>query len=444
MKKLAFLILLSFSLCANSIKTVTANDVVSFYANYREKQERLIERTIIKPRLSNFSAKLYAQSLIFEGKNKEIAIAYSAVLAILTHKGEKFILPSKYEPLYDQITKEIDLIVKANQRAISPILGVLVDYTLFKVPSHYKKIPDYFRAMKFAQTMPFMINPSSVTKVGRKQSDKLLKTVLILKKVINKSKELSNLYRDINENLNEFIGKADDLSLNDIENKRAFHELRAVLNRKKKCPIQSDIPLLLEHLSKKKQCRFSLSLRLFPSRYTIDNYILANIPKAKRGIVSKNSFNEIIKAISPKKKITSSFDAHPKLLVKMHKEIQKALITQNSSYDYDLTIMKTLIDANHIEAFKNYYKRVQTRAYLYKKKNRLVSTKDIYLSADIEPNLSKTLTVMIEGVLMLSPYGLKKSNKTLITLKRLREISLKKEQKIGFSKEDIHFLKTVL
>jgi hypothetical protein len=85
---------------------------------------------------------------------------------------------------------------------------------------------------------------------------------------------------------------------------------------------------------------------------------------------------------------------------------------------------------------------VQKRAYLYKKRNRLV-TKDIYLSADIEPNLSKTLSVMIEGVLNFSRFGLQKKSKTLRTLKRLREVALKKEQGIEFVTEDIRFLKSV-
>jgi hypothetical protein len=442
MKKLFLLIALSFSLCANSTKLVTANEIVSFYGNYRNHQERLIESKIIKPRLTNFSKKLYLEVLKSTEKEKDIAVAYCAVLAIISHRGEEFTLPTKYESLHKKISREISLMLKANKRELSPIMGVWVDYTLFKIPHKYRNDSDYFLAMKFAQTMPFMINPSTLTKVTKKSSDKLLKTVLILKKAINASAELSNLYREINGNLNDFIGRADDFNLNDIENKRGFHELRAVLNRNPKCPVDSDTPVLLSHLNKKRACRFSLSIRLFPSRYTIDNYILANIPKLEREVISRSSFNDIIKAIAPNKKIKSRFDNHPTLLKKVHKHLQNAIITQNSSYDYDLKIMKRLIDANHIEAFKNYYKMVQKRAYLYKKRNRLV-TKDIYLSADIEPNLSKTLSVMIEGVLNFSRFGLQKKSKTLRTLKRLREVALKKEQGIEFLTEDIRFLKSV-
>jgi len=371
MKKLAIFIALSFFACANNIKVVTANDVASFYANYRNHQERLIESKIIRPRLSNFAKELFLETLKSKEKKKEIPVAYSAVLAILTHKGERFILPSGYESLYGNITKEIDLIVNANQRAISPTVGVWVDYTLFKIPPQYEKVADYFRAMKFAQTMPFMINPSTITKVNRKQSDRLLKSALVLKNVIGSSQRLTNLYRAVNDNLNSFIGRADDFSLNDIEDNRGYYELRAILNRNPKCPVDSDIPFLLDRLNRKKRCRVSLSIRLFPPRYTIDNYILANSPKSQRDIVSKHRFNEIIKAISPTKKIPSLFDDHPKLLTQVHKEIQNALIVQKSSYDYDLKIMKTLIDANHIEAFKTYYKMVQTRAYLYKKRTDL-------------------------------------------------------------------------
>jgi len=49
---------------------------------------------------------------------------------------------------------------------------------------------------------------------------------------------------------------------------------------------------------------------------------------------------------------------------------------------------------------------------------------------------------MIEGLLMLSPFGMQKDNKSLKKLKRLREIALKKEQGMRFSRGDIGFLKS--
>ena len=441
MKKLILLTLLSFSLYANSIKMVKADDIVSLYTNYRNTQERLTEIKVIQPRLKNFSKILFFELLKSKEKNIEIAVAYSAVLTLFLHKGENFSLPTEYESLSNKIKKEMSLVVNAHRRATSPILGVLVDYTLFKIPTQYKKNPDYFRAMKFAQTMPFMVNPSPITKVTKQTSDKLLQTALNLKRTIVSSRELTNLYQHINKNLNDFIGMEDDFSLDAINPKKEVHELTAILNRNPKCPINSDIPVLLDILDKKRQCRVSLSVRLFPSRYTIDNYILANVPKSNRDILSKQSLNDIIKAISPKQKVDSSFNNHKKILNRVHGEIKNALIIQNSSYDYDLKIMQTLIDSNHLSAFKKYYTLVQKRAYLYKKKNRLV-TREIYLSADIEPNLSYTLSVMIEGIMFFSS-NLKKENTLVIKFKRLREIALKKEQKIEFSTEDIIFLKSI-
>lgn len=442
MKKLILLIFLSYSLLANSVKIVKAEDIVSMYTNYRNFQERLIERKIIEPRLKEFSKKLFIELLSSKEKNREMAISYSAVLRLFLHKGENFSLPAQYQSLSTGIIQEINLIVNAKRRATSPILGVLIDYTLFKIPTQYSKSPDYFRAMKFAQTMPFVVNPSPITKITQKKSNSLLKTALNLKRVIVSSGELTRLYQEINRNLNDFIGIEDDFSLNDIDATKEVQELKAILNRNKKCPISSDMPVLLDLLDKKKQCSVSLSVRLFPSRYTIDNYILANVPKSNRNILSKQSLNDIIKAISPNKKIKSSFNNHPKILKKVHNHIKRALIVQNSSYDYDLKIMQKLINGNHIEAFKKYYTLVEKRAYLYKKKNR-ITTKEVYLMADIEPNLSQTLNVMIEGILIFSSSNRKQENKLLLTFKRLREIALKKEQEIRLSKKDIAFLRSI-
>jgi len=442
MKKLILLSILSISLCANSVKVVTANDIVTLYTNYKNQKERLIEREIIKPRLKNFSEKLFFSILKSKDKERETAVAYSAILVLLLHKGESFSLPTKYEHLSAKISKEIMLIINAKKRATSPILGVLIDYTLFKVPSEYKNNSDYFRAMKFAQTMPFMVNPSSFTKVDKKTSKRLLQTALNLKKAIISSRELTHLYRHITENLNDFIGKEDDFSLNDIDVSKDILQIKAILNKKSKCPIDSDIPVLLDLLDKKKQCKVSLSVRLFPSRYTIDNYILSHIPNSIRYKVSRQNLNDIIKAISPKQKVKSSFSNYKTILQRVHKEIKKSLVFQNSSYDYDLKIMETLINANHLDAFKTYYTLVQQRVCLYKRKNRIL-TKNLQIFADIEPNLSQTLTVMIESILMLSPLGSNKDNQILTKFKRLRDIARKKEQGIDFTKKDIMLLKSI-
>ena len=123
--------------------------------------------------------------------------------------------------------------------------------------------------------------------------------------------------------------------------------------------------------------------------------------------------------------------------------IQKHLLNLYSSYDYDFKIMQTLIDTNHIPAFKGYYNQTQYRTQLYRRVFKTKSTqKERRTKANIEVNLEKTLSVMIEGALVFANNI--KNNEVdknmILTLKELRKVAQKKSMQIAFSKEDIKFL----
>jgi len=126
--------------------------------------------------------------------------------------------------------------------------------------------------------------------------------------------------------------------------------------------------------------------------------------------------------------------------------IQKHLLNLYSSYDYDFKIMQTLIDSGHINAFKGYYNQTQYRTQLYK---RDFKTKNIHQEsrkkANIEVNLEKTLSVMIEGALVFanSIKNNEVDKNMILTLKELRKVAQKKSMKMALSARDINFLNSL-
>jgi len=448
MKKilLALFILLNFSFAKNQENMLTAKDIVSLYADYKLKRDKRFEKQILKPRFKNFAEYLYLGLVELKESKKEDALAYGAVLSLLSKQGRDIFIPNGYEKLADRIKKEIKLILEANKTAKSPLLGVRINYRLFKVPPRYSDDKDFYRAMKFAQTMPFFVNYSKITKVDKKTSDRLLETAYIINKTIKSSERLTNLYKQINGSLERFVGIANDLpidSINSIKNRNS-EIIRAKLNKNPKYPIISDIPFILSTYDKKTKGKVSMSIRLFPSRYTLDSYIFANTPKVKREKVSKPTINDIIKIISPKRKIKSAYNRYPKKIQEVKNVVDKRLLTLRSSYDYDFKIMQTLIESNHIEAFKLYYQKTKERIRLYGNKIRVVKTKNIQKKRKIkiEPNLSKTLDVMIEGALLFAFSNRKSSPdmKMINKLIKIRNIALRSQKSIKLSKSDIEFM----
>jgi len=215
-------------------------------------------------------------------------------------------------------------------------------------------------------------------------------TAEIIHQTIQDSERLTNLYHYINKMLVTFVGAEDN--------------------------------------------KINPSLRLLPMRYTIDNYIFRKSPKP--------SIDDIAKVIYPNREIPSMYKNHPRHLREVSAKVKEHLIQLKSSYDYDMKIMQTLIKHHHISAFKGYYTQTKYRTNLYTKKcTTKAIPKEKRTKASIDPNLTETLSVMIEDALTFSSTI--RNNKTdlkMITLlKKLREISQKSEIS-PLTPQEINFL----
>ncbi len=190
---------------AKKIDRVTVEEIVSTYADYRLKRDRRFEENILKPRFENFTDFLYLGVLELKDTNKSDTLAYCAVLSLLSKKKRSIILPTKYEKLKVKIKREIRLILDSNQSTISPILAIKVNYKKFRVPKWYKNSQEYYRSMKYIQTVPLLKNHTKV-KTDKKIFNKLLRTITL-------SERLVNLQRELNSSIDRFISIKSDFKI---------------------------------------------------------------------------------------------------------------------------------------------------------------------------------------------------------------------------------------
>lgn len=199
MRLLTIIIFISISLFAENIKSVTAEMIIGKYNVYKSKKERLLEDKILKPRVINFANYLYIGVVEMKIKDKKQIILYSSILSLLAKDGNTLKLPDGYDSLSDTINKEVSLIIDSNAKAVSPVMGIEIDYKEFTIPKMYKDSKGYYRAMKFAQLMQFSTDELSILS---KQ----------LQDTIKASQRLTNLYKHINKNIKHLNGLDNNIS----------------------------------------------------------------------------------------------------------------------------------------------------------------------------------------------------------------------------------------
>ena len=335
---------------------ITADFVASAYATYKLNREEEVEEKVLKPRVLNFINYLYQGVIEMNLPNKEQAVAYTGTLSLLAKNGMNLVVPDGYEHLATRIQQEAQLVTTANQVAISPVMGVKIDYRAFKVPQKYSNNQAYYRVMRYAQTIQF--------------TPTLAQTITT---TIKASERLSNLERHIQKILEQFIG---------VEKK---------------------------------------TNSLFSTYRGLDYYILKKSKKPSAESIAHAFKNDPI--------------------------IQQHLLNLYSSYDYDFKIMQTLLNNGHSNAFKGYYAQTKYRTGLYRR--AVTKTKNIHQEsrkkANIEVNLEKTLSIMIEGALVFanSIKNNEVDKNMILTLKELRKVAQKKSMNMILSARDINFLNSL-
>ncbi len=147
-----------------------------------------IEMSRLSPELSRLTEQMYRYS---EGTNK---LYFETALSLID---------PDFSPVHTEVKEELELIHKAGGIHISPLLGIKVDYSQFKVRGHYTKndtLRRYFTCMMWY----------GVVKLPLK-NEKFLKLAIQQMKTL-RDNSLLDSYKKLSSDIDFLIGNPDDIN----------------------------------------------------------------------------------------------------------------------------------------------------------------------------------------------------------------------------------------
>ncbi len=118
--------------------------------------------------------------------------------------------------------KELALIEAHQGFEKSPLFGYLEDYSQYKPRGHYtrtKEFENYFKAMMWLGRMTFLAKPGAAAGGKAKGIEQTVCALLLLKSVMCKctGQDLTALWHKINDPIILFVGKSDDLTIEEYK-----------------------------------------------------------------------------------------------------------------------------------------------------------------------------------------------------------------------------------
>lgn len=144
---------------------------------------------------------------------RRLALGYAAVL-------QKLLDPAAQVPaaVASQVEAELKLINTATAVEPSPLFGVKDDYSQYKPRGKYaasEAMSRYFRALMYTGRMGFYLKESKATGVTAQMADQQTAAAQAIIAVIQSSQALLQQYELVNRSLDFFVGKSDDLTIED-------------------------------------------------------------------------------------------------------------------------------------------------------------------------------------------------------------------------------------
>lgn len=192
---------------------ITQDLLLLAYALIRERAWEETERAELLPRVGELFASLQ-QAADDEpddepGRaNRELA---GLLVALVTDAAEP--------PAGERARAEWRFVRGAAGVASSPLFGARIDYSQFRPRGRYTATPAlaaYFRAVRYAQTALFGVQPSAATGLDAATAERLAVQAARLAARLGGDGPLADLYRRIETVLGEQFGPADDLVVADV------------------------------------------------------------------------------------------------------------------------------------------------------------------------------------------------------------------------------------
>jgi len=409
----------------NSIKT--RGQVSSFFELYQKNREQNIPNYITTDFiLTAFS--IFKKDLITEIEEQKIypvfkEFSYQLLLEYQkTYKNAKIPEGLAYLYILNKLlgTNVNDIILNPLEKKIitlelkniegfsiskSAITGAVINYAQFKSTGIYTKnenLKNYYRGVKFATSLPFIVYPSDINYVDKESSDKMLLFSFQLFKLIENNKELKQKYGLLKKYFQLIGGSFEDLDIFVFKNVVVFEEnpeeirknLLNYIKENDKFPHIISFMTNGQLIRNEKQKLSLVSIRLIPPAFSIDSYIFQSLVypfvgkyKGKGGSLPFTAVKTqvgIVRGIPTIMDIPSVFypdktkeyereDANyqgfQQKVSFLNQQIKRKIKNLNSIYGYDFYLYSKIIKNKDISVFKGYYTYSRYNADIYLKQS---------------------------------------------------------------------------
>ena len=457
---------------------ITADFVFTAFSIFKRDLITQIEEQKIYPLFKDFSYQLlseyqktYKDTKISEG------VAYLYILnKLLGNNLNDTILSSYEKKLIVSELKNINSFTISK----SSITGAVINYAEFKPAGIYTKkenLKKYYKGVKFATSLPFIVYPSSINYVDKKISDKMLLFSFQLFNLLEQNKELKQKYKRLKEYFQSIGGSFEDLDITVFENVVIFEEnpeeirknLLTYIKENNKYPQIISFITNGQVLKNEKEKISLVSIRLIPPAFSIDSYIFQNLVypfvgkykgkskslpftavKTQAGIIRGiPTIMDIPSVFNPKKieiyeKENANYQKFKEKVNFLNKEIKNKTKDLNSIYGYDYYLYSRIIRNEDIPLFKGYYTYSRYNANIYLKQSTTPIAKGVSKtrqSAKIETSLKEYLPTMREQLYFIYTfYPNEKITKFISVLKNLELIIQNSQNGVVKNAEDVMFL----
>lgn len=194
---------------------ITPDFLLVSYSLLRESTNTQVEATKIKPEFQKIVVKL--QETLANNPTKDIAKEKAGLfVSLLQALLEGKVLADTDNEL---LRAEVVLVNEAKGIALSPLLGIKIDYSQFKPRGRYtrdEKTANYFRAFKYASSAHFFTQASPATGVSPEKAAELTAIAHVLSTALASIPELKTAYQNLIASLSWEYGKSVDLAASDF------------------------------------------------------------------------------------------------------------------------------------------------------------------------------------------------------------------------------------
>lgn len=193
---------------------ITEDFLLQAYAMTVNEAITEIEQQNLMPAFKSLVQGLSANLQKADHGGKETALYLVAVLQALLEGA-----PQSIDGLdMNIVTKELQLIEKADGSHPSKVAKQPLDYSQFKVRGKYtrnEELSRYFQAMRYAGAVLFPVLDSKATAIDAEQADALMTTAILMAETIQMDDALSKQYQAFLDNVVWLFGPSDDMGIID-------------------------------------------------------------------------------------------------------------------------------------------------------------------------------------------------------------------------------------